>query len=129
MHVYDLVDWVTEAGFGAGKGAAKFALASKAAEQRYTPVKAGKNVRYVVPHKLDKQTLEQEDVHLQMRVTKPIEEDVWVEVRGENNSIVRRSERYVRPGEMVTVVLRPAHYAEVCKACSLTIDLYPKSEA
>ena len=28
VHVYDLVDWVTEAGFRAGRGAAKFALAA-----------------------------------------------------------------------------------------------------
>ena len=129
VHVYDLVDWVTSAGFEAGKGAAKFAIAQKQQIARYIPVKAGRNVRYVVPHRLDRLALEQGEVHLQLRVTRPIEEDVWIEVHGEENQIVRRSERYVRPGEMVTVVLRPAHAAEVAKAGSLTVDIYPKSEA
>ncbi len=64
-----------------------------------------------------------------MRVTRPIEEDVWMEVRGDNNSIVRRSERYVRPGEMITIVLKPNMAAEVEKTGKLTVDIYPKSEA
>lgn len=129
VHVYDLVDWVSMAGSEAGRSAAEFALAEKARTTRYIPLVPGKNVRYIVPHKLDKQALEQGDIHLQMRVTRPIEEDVWLEVRGENNTIVRRSERYVRPGEMVTIVLKPNMHAEVEKAGSLTVDIYPKSEA
>ena len=129
VHVYDLVDWVSMAGSEAGRSAAEFALAEKARTARYIPLVPGKNVRYIVPHKLDKQALEQGDIHLQMRVTRPIEEDVWLEVRGENNTIVRRSERYVRPGEMVTIVLKPNMHAEVEKAGSLTVDIYPKSEA
>lgn len=129
VHVYDLVDWVSMAGAEAGRSAAEFALAEKARTTRYIPLVPGKNVRYIVPHKLDKQALEQGDIHLQMRVTRPIEEDVWLEVRGENNTIVRRSERYVRPGEMVTIVLKPNMHAEVEKAGSLTVDIYPKSEA
>jgi NADPH-dependent 2,4-dienoyl-CoA reductase/sulfur reductase-like enzyme len=129
VHVYDLVDYVSMAGFEAGKSAAEFALAEKERAARYIPLKAGKNVRYIVPHKLDKKALEQGDISLQMRVTRPIEEDVWLEVRGENNSIVRRSERYVRPGEMVTIMLKPKMAAEVEKTGTLTVDIYPKSEA
>ena len=129
VHVYDLVDWVSLAGVEAGRSAAEFALVEKERSARYIPLVPGKNVRYIVPHKLDKQALEQGDIHLQMRVTRPIEEDVWLEVHGENNRIVRRSERYVRPGEMVTIVLKPNMHAEVEKAGSLTVDIYPKSEA
>jgi len=129
VHVYDLVDYVSMAGSEAGRSAAEFALAEKERSARYIPLVPGKNVRYIVPHKLDKQALEKGDISLQMRVTKPIEEDVWMEVHGEENSIVRRSERYVRPGEMVTIVLKPKMAAEVEKAGSLTVDIYPKSEA
>ena len=127
--IYDLVDYVSMAGSEAGRSAAEFALAEKARAARYIPLVAGKNVRYIVPHKLDKKALEKGDISLQMRVTRPIEEDVWMEVRGENNSIVRRSERYVRPGEMVTIVLKPNMAAEVEKTGKLTVDIYPKSEA
>jgi NADPH-dependent 2,4-dienoyl-CoA reductase/sulfur reductase-like enzyme len=129
VHVYDLVDWVSLAGVEAGRSAAEFALAEKERSARYIPLVPGKNVRYIVPHKLDKKALEKGDISLQMRVTKPIEEDVWLEVHGEKNSIVRRSERYVRPGEMVTIVLKPRMAAEVEKAGRLTVDIYPKSEA
>ncbi|MDD2522940.1 MAG: NAD(P)/FAD-dependent oxidoreductase [Anaerolineaceae bacterium] len=129
VHVYDLVDYVSMAGAGAGKSAAEFAIAEKERAARYIPLVPGKNVRYIVPHKLDKKALEQGDISLQMRVTRPIEEDVWLEVRGDENSIVKRSERYVRPGEMVTIVLKPRMAAELEKTGKLTVDIYPKSEA
>lgn len=128
VHVYDLVDWVSEAGFEAGRNAARFAIRQREAKSRYLPVIAGKNVRYVVPHRLDINTLEKEPVRLQMRVTRPIEETVYIEARGEDNQISRRTERYVRPGEMVTVELEPKHYAELSKTGKLTVDIYPRSE-
>ncbi|HAE85518.1 MAG TPA: pyridine nucleotide-disulfide oxidoreductase, partial [Anaerolineaceae bacterium] len=126
VHVYDLVDWVSEAGFEAGKRAAQYAISLRNAEARYIPLKAGKNVRYVVPHKLDKSTLAQEDIRLQMRVTQPIEQPVWVEVHDGENLVTRKPEKYVRPGEMVTVKLRAKNYADVSKANGLTIDINPR---
>jgi len=66
VHVYDLVDWVTEAGLAAGKSAARFALSERRREMRHIPLLAGHNVRYVVPHELDKQTLMEEEVRLQL---------------------------------------------------------------
>ncbi len=129
VHVYDLVDYVSIAGDTAGMNAAKYALTESQSEVDYIPVKAGRNVRYVVPHKLDRRALQRGDVQLQLRVTKPIEEDVWLEVRDENKSIVRRSERYARPGEMVTILLKPSMADAVREAISLTVDVYPKAEA
>lgn len=126
VHVYDLVDYVSEAGFEAGKCAAKYAISIRNAEACYIPLKAGKNVRYVVPHKLDTSTLAQEDVRLQMRVTRPIEQPVWVEVHDGENLVTRKPEKYVRPGEMVTVVLKTKNYPDVSKATSLTIDINPR---
>lgn len=126
VHVYDLVDWVSEAGFEAGKRAAQYAISLRNAEARYIPLKAGKNVRYVVPHKLDKSSLAQEDIRLQMRVTRPIEQPVWIEVHDGENLITRKAEKYVRPGEMVTVVLKTKNYSDVSKANSLTIDINPR---
>ena len=126
VHVYDLVDWVSEAGFEAGKRAAQYAISLRNAEARYIPLKAGKNVRYVVPHKLDKSSLAQEDIRLQMRVTRPIEQPVWIEVHDGENLITRKPEKYVRPGEMVTVILKTKNYSDVSKANSLTIDINPR---
>ena len=129
VHVYDLVDFVSIAGDTAGMNAARYALAEQQLEADYVPVKAGKNVRYVVPHKLDRKALESGDVQLQLRVTRPLEEDVWLEVRSESKSIVRRSDRYARPGEMVTIKLKPSMAEAVHAAESLTVDVYPKAEA
>jgi len=129
VHVYDLVDYVSVAGNTAGTHAARYALDESEVEADYVPLKAGKNVRYVVPHKLDRNALEAGDVQLQLRVTQQIEEDVWLEVRSESASIVRRYERYARPGEMVTILLKPGMAEAVRKAESLTVDVYPKAEA
>ena len=126
VHVYDLVDWVTEAGYQAGKSAAKHALEVRRRESQEISLIAGENIRYVVPHRLDKTSLETNNVRLQMRVTRPVEEPVWVEVHNENNLITRKAERYVRPGEMVTVELKTKNFADVLKADSLTVDIVPR---
>jgi len=121
VHVYDLVDWVTEAGLSSGKSAAEFALRERAKENRHIPLLPGENVRYVVPHTLDKDTLTQDEVRLQLRVKAPMEEAVWVEIRKEGNLVKRKAERYARPGEMVTIVLTPNEYDEVRTAGDLTV--------
>jgi len=126
VHVYDLVDWVTNAGLMAGKSAAQYALAEHARPRSMVPLKAGDNVRYVVPHELDKQNLAKNKIQLQMRVREPIEAPVWVEVRSGSNLVTRRSELYVRPGEMVTVELNPRQYDEVLKAESLEVGIVKK---
>jgi NADPH-dependent 2,4-dienoyl-CoA reductase/sulfur reductase-like enzyme len=111
VHVYDLVDWVTEAGYAAGKGAALYAAGKWKQPKKYIQVTGGENVRYVVPHKLDPSALAEGPVPLQMRVTRPIEKPVWVEAEVDGERLARRSLRYARPGEMVTLDLKP-HLAD-----------------
>lgn len=123
VHVYDLVDWVTEAGFSAGRSAAKFAVSERLKEQRHIPLRAGENIRYVVPHTLDKERLEQGDIRLQMRVRAPVEAPVWVEVRAGDKLVTRGREPYVRPGEMVTLVLPARCYADVAAASALQVAI------
>ncbi len=129
VHVYDLVDWVTEAGYVAGRGAARFAAGQLKAEDKHIKLEAGPNVRYVVPQTLNQETLKDGEVRLQMRVTRPLEEPVYVEVRDGQSQITRKLERYARPGEMVTIKLKPAHYESVRKADKLTVQVTPKVEA
>jgi thioredoxin reductase len=126
VHVYDLVDWVTEAGFASGKSAAEFALREKAKEIRHIPFKAGENVRYIVPHTLDKESLAEGDIRLQMRVKIPMEEPVWVEARNGDKLISRKLERYVRPGEMVTFVLAQKTYEELKNASAISMAVVKK---
>lgn len=127
VHVYDLVDWVTEAGFASGKSAAEFAIRERQREVRHIPLLAGDNVRYVVPHELDKDRLALGDIRLQLRVKQPVESPVWVEVRSSSGHLVTRTtEPYARPGEMVTVSLKPKHYDDVRHAENLTVAIVKK---
>jgi NADH dehydrogenase FAD-containing subunit len=123
VHVYDLVDWVTEAGTIAGTQAARYArgLAPRVAE--YVHMQAGENVRYVVPHKFDPETLAESALKLQMRVRRPVESPVWVEVRSNGELVARKAERYVRPGEMVTVSLPSSAYREVRGSGALEVGI------
>ncbi len=124
VHVYDLVDWVTEAGYVAGKGAAQFAQAEKVEPEALIPLKAGDNIRYVVPHKLDKERLAEALVRLQMRVTTPIEERVLVTVENQRGEVIaRRGEPYARPGEILTMAIKPDTYQAVQDASELTVNV------
>ncbi|MCB2214036.1 NAD(P)/FAD-dependent oxidoreductase [bacterium] len=127
VHVYDLVDWVTEAGRVAGKGAAQFALAEKIETGEEIPLKAGENIRYVVPHKLDKRHLADDLVRLQMRALVPIEERVLVTVEDQNGEVIaKKGESYARPGEILTLAIKPKAYDAVQKATSLTVNVRPR---
>jgi NADPH-dependent 2,4-dienoyl-CoA reductase/sulfur reductase-like enzyme len=121
VHIYDLVDWVTEAGFVAGRSAAKYAVAERKRVAQHVRMRAGENVRYVVPHSLDKESLAEADQKLQMRVIKPIEGNVWVQVMDGENLIVRKGQRYVRPGEMVTIEIPQKAYDAVQKVDQLSV--------
>jgi len=123
VHVYDLVDWVTEAGYAAGKSAAKFAVTIRQSEIRHIPLNPGENVRYVVPHEMDKETLSTEEVRLQLRVKAPIESPVWVEVRSGGNLITRKAEPYARPGEIITLSIPQRAYDEVQRSGQLIVGV------
>ena len=121
VHIYDLVDWVTQAGYQAGRSAARFAMMGPQPAARVVGVQAGESVRYVVPHRLDPESLAESDQRLQMRVTKPIEDRVWVEVLDGDHLVTRVGQRYVRPGEMVRVDIPQKAYDALARAETLTV--------
>ena len=121
VHVYDLVDWVTEAGRTAGKRAALYAQGKLPPDNKRVQLKAAENVRYVVPHTMNSVSLTEGEVRLQMRVRQPNEEPVWVEVRSGDKLVARKGEPYARPGEMVTMTLTAKHYEDVQHANELTV--------
>jgi len=124
VHVYDLVDWVTEAGYVAGKGAAQFAQAEAIPEGKQVALEAGENVRYVVPHKLTKASLAEELVRLQMRAVTPIEERVLVTVEDQDGEVIaKKGEPYARPGEIISLTIKPKSFEAVQKAVKLTVNV------
>jgi hypothetical protein len=132
VHVYDLVDWVSEAGFTAGKNAARYTMGSLPPVERSIPMLAGDNIRYIVPHTLNPLALKEGEVRLQMRARLPMEVPVWVEAVAEFGDgsepvrVARKGEMYARPGEMLTVVLKPEHYEIVNKAQALRVVVRPR---
>ncbi len=127
VHVYDLVDWVTEAGQVAGERAACYAMGTTCATVAPPiPTRAGEHVRYVVPHSLNPEQLTQADVRLQMRVTEPLEEAVRIEVHDGERLITRQGARYARPGEMVNITLRRRDYDTVRIARELRVSVTPR---
>lgn len=124
VHVYDLVDWVTEAGYAAGKGAAQFATSEKTSAEEQVALLAGENIRYVVPHKINKAHLAEDEVRLQMRAITPIEERVLVTVEDQNGEVIaKKGEAYARPGEILSLVIKPKAYESVQKATELTVHV------
>ena len=124
VHVYDLVDWVTEAGYVAGKGAAQFAQAEKAEKGEQVTLEAGENVRYVVPHRLTKASLAEDLVRLQMRAVTPIEERVLVTVEDQDGEVVaKKGEPYARPGEIISLAIKPKSFEAVQKAQKLSVNV------
>lgn len=126
VHVYDLVDWVTQAGMTAGKRAVQQVTNHESRIMNHIPTRAGENVRYVVPHKVNPETLTEDTVMLQMRVTRPLEQPVRIEVRDGETVIARKNERYARPGEMVNITLRGRDYDAVRAAEKLTVHVVPR---
>lgn len=123
VHVYDLVDWVTMAGEVAGRSAAEFALGQAPATVRRLRTSAGQNVRYVVPQWLDPLSLTRGPQQLQLRVRQPIEERVQVVLEADGVEIWQKNERYVRPGEMVTVKLVSELYERLESAGELRVSV------
>ena len=123
VHVYDLVDWVTEAGFEAGRGAALFAQGRLPNSNTLVSTAGGENVRYVIPQQIDPDALAEKGIPLQMRARLPIEEPVWVEAVANGKQITRRALPYARPGEMVTLNLRPDHADDLRGSDTITLNI------
>ena len=121
VHVYDLVDWVTQAGLLCGRNAAQYAIRERKLHGRRVRIEAGSNVRYIVPHVLDKESLAESAQLLQLRVTMPIEEPVLIEVMNGEERVARKTELYVRPGEMVNIDIPQSAYDAVQRASELSV--------
>jgi len=126
VHVYDLVDWVTKAGLLAGRHAGEYATQRRTESDRKLRVVAGDNVHHVIPEVLDPSDLEREPLELQFRVRRPVEAPVWVKVEADGELVKRKTERYVRPSEMIMVKLSPKDYDKVAGAKKLSVRVEEK---
>ena len=77
----------------------------------------------MVPHTIDPEALSEGSIALQMRVRQPIEAPVWVEAVAGEHQIARRALPYARPGEMVTLNLKPEAADELRKSDKLVLNI------
>ena len=113
VHVHDLVDYVTETGELAGESAANYAMGKLPPLARKMVLKAGQNVRYVVPQIVSGE----EPVALFLRVRKPLR-NVKVKIRSLTMPI-----RVVRPPETVVLRLTEKRLGKLEKEKELTINI------
>lgn len=109
--IYDLVDYVSETGYIAGKNAALFALNNYISGNNFIKIVPGENIRTVTPHKLTK-IFSDDDLILQIRVKSEINKEVMLNIT-ENDSKIIFSEKlkYARPSEMIYLKIKnPAKY-------------------
>ncbi len=123
VHVYDLVDDVSENARIAGRSAGRYVTQGAPPEDGSVRLLAGTNVRHVVPHTVHLSRLEQEAVVLNLRVRQPIEEPVRVEVRAGDEALVSRRYRYARPSEMIALTLPSALASRLAAYDAVNIDV------
>ncbi len=105
LHVHDLVDFVVEEARRAGSFAADWLSGKKPAKE--IRVKAGPNVRYVTPSRLDPTR----DNKLYMRAM-IVKNDAILEVKLDNKVVRSQKKNHVQPSEMISFSLGPAELAQ-----------------
>ncbi|MGI6368566.1 MAG: NAD(P)/FAD-dependent oxidoreductase [Anaerolineae bacterium] len=123
VHVYDLVDDVSQAARIAGRSAARYACSTQAPTGPTVRLVAGENVRAVVPQLVHPAALEQESIALHMRVRTPIEAPVNLDLRLGERTLLSRRFRYVRPAEMLTLTLPQRLAGELAGATELSVHV------
>jgi len=131
--IYDLVDYVSKAGYIAGKSAADYA-AGKSIAAEYIEIKPGDSVRSVMPQRIHKNTVEtllaasqpgpferqqaaalqgetgtspvSTEILLELRVTKEFPDKCSVDIMNGTTLVKSFRQKYARPAEMITLKLK-----------------------
>lgn len=103
--IYDLVDYVTKAGFLAGKNAALFARGISKPALNFISLKPGKDIRSVMPQKISAEAQTGGLFPVEMRVTREFHESAAIEIVEGDNVLLTEKVRYARPAEMLTTTV------------------------
>jgi NADPH-dependent 2,4-dienoyl-CoA reductase/sulfur reductase-like enzyme len=116
VHIHDLVDFVSQEALLAGRSAGDFVTGQRKPGDNVRLV-PGDNVAYCVPH-----TISTDREHtIYMRVRKPLDKSL---VRF-GDDVYTRKLRYVFPGEMLSVKMRP-RFLEKFHGDVLRVDVLPR---
>lgn len=100
LHVHDLVDYVVEESRRAGRFAAEWLKGRR--PSREVRLKAGANVRYLAPVRVDLQA----DNKLYLR-TLIVKNDAMLEVKVNNRVVKTLKKSHIQPSEMIQLQLQP----------------------
>lgn len=106
LHVHDLVDYATQESERCGKHVCEF-LAGKVPSRQY-PVRAGSNVKYVVPNAFDP-----EGEHVFYLRSMVVKNRASLTVRLNGTEIKQKGLSHVQPSEMISFTLGAAELAGV----------------
>ncbi len=99
LHVHDLVDYVSEESYEAGKNAANYVLHQNKVKQNIINVKSSDHIHYVIPNQI---MLDNKNVAFKFRVTKPMEKALIMIKQG-NKIVIEIKKRHLLPAEMENV--------------------------
>ncbi|MFN4216404.1 MAG: NAD(P)/FAD-dependent oxidoreductase [Brevinematales bacterium] len=103
VHIYDLVDDVTEHGEIAGRAAARFAKNLSLWREPSIPVKWKFPIRSVVPQRLLCSYSEETSISFSIRVSQPCESSITFMLKKEDSILFEKKLPYARPAEMIII--------------------------
>ncbi len=104
--IYDLVDYVSKAGYTAGRNAALFSIGKIDKSGLSIRLLPGSNVRTLVPQQINIDQVKDGSFQMELRVGNVFENKVWIDITDGNKVIHSYSENYARPAEMITINVR-----------------------
>jgi NADPH-dependent 2,4-dienoyl-CoA reductase/sulfur reductase-like enzyme len=116
LHVHDLVDYVVEEARRAGRFAA--AWLDGARPKGELRVKAGANVRYVAPSRVEPGR----DNKLYLRAM-IVKNDAVLEVKVDGKLLRSVKKNHVQPSEMITLSLGQAEFGDLARAPDATVEI------
>ncbi len=106
VHVHDLVDWVTEESYKAGRGAADYVKrqGQEPAEGYSFKTKPGTGINYIVPHKI-RTALMEDGVELYMRCDGH-HQNTTLQARANGQVVKSAAKKVLTPGEMIVLKIK-----------------------
>jgi len=112
VHVHDLVDWVTDESYKAGRGAAGYIKrkGKKLSEGFSFETKPGPGINYIVPHQI-RTALMGESIELYMRCDGQYENTALL-AKADGQVIKSMKKKVLTPGEMIVLKIKPEDLPE-----------------
>ncbi|MBN2546882.1 MAG: FAD-dependent oxidoreductase, partial [Spirochaetes bacterium] len=105
VSIYDLVDYVTMAGYIAGRNAALYSMNKIEFKKPVVEISGSENVHTIIPQYISSNCFENEKLLLQLRVNKYFENIIKINLINNNKVIKSFTEPYARPAEMIVLTM------------------------